>query len=395
MTTHIDTFANNGLSEPFYGITRPSAVYYNGKTYVVWHGADYDPYITYYNHTTKTWAQVKRVGVSPLVNDGHGAPSLQIDNNGYIYVFYGSHMSNQKWAKSTSPESISNFTVQPDIVGTYTYPKPIMVGNSMYLFMRVHLYEIYRKWNGTSWEPQNNIIAADSTDFVYTGFMELNNNKIHATWCYSYASTNYSRRNVFYAYLNLVDNNMYSINGINLGTTVSRTEAETYCMARNTGSNRTVTAAMHLDSNKYPWIIYIEGNNPTYTFYHTRWNGSSWTTPSYITTTDYLYNGMDFKINSVTDVTAYLTTSGLSGSGGDIEEWHWDGSKWSQYSIILSELESKKPLGCPNIPYNAHEVKLVFSQYLDDDFSVSNLKLYAVIEDSNECPQLQLQLSMN
>jgi len=227
MTSHLETFANNGLSEPFYWLTRPTAVYHNGKTYVVWHGYGYDPYITYYDHTTKEWA-----------------------------------------------------------------------------------------------------------------------------------------------------------------------EADAYCMVHNTGSNQSNTASMHFDSNGYPWIIYPEGSGTNWNFYHTRWNGSSWTTPVHITTTDNQFNYEDFKINSITNVTAYLNTSGEPGSGGNIEEWDWDGSAWSKVSTILSELQSGRPLGGPNIPYDDHEVRLVFSQYLDDDFSVSNLKLYAVIEDSIECPSLSASLTI-
>jgi len=378
------TFADNGLSEPFYWLTSPTAVYYNGKTYVVWHGTNFDPYITYYDHVTKTWAPAEWVGDSPLVDDGHGAPSLQIDNSGYIYVFYGSHLSNQKWAKSTSPESISNFTIQPDIVGEYTYPKPIKAGDSMYLFLRVHPYESYRIWTGTSWGPANNIISAESptTDFVYTGFMEYNDNKIHMTWTYTYTAYG-NRHNVFYAYLNLADSHMYSASGVDLGTMITTAEAETYCMVRNTGSNRTTTPALHIDSSGNPWIIYIEGTDPTYRFYHTRWTGSAWTAPVSITTTDDVYNYEDFKINSVTDVTAYLNTAGLSGGGGDIEQWHWDGSAWSKVSTILSESASGKPLGDPNIPYHANGVDLVFNQYIDDIFTDNTLKLYAVLGTSS------------
>ena len=395
VTYNIQVFANNGLSEPFYWLTRPSAVYYNGRTYVCWHGTNLDPYITYYDHAAKTWASAKRVGDSPLYDDGHGAPSLQIDNSGYIYVFYGSHLSNQKWAKSASPESISNFIVQPDIAGAYTYPKPIKAGNDMYLFLRVHPYESYRKWNGTSWVSPTNIISADGskTIYVYTGFMEYNNNKIHMTWTYTYAASN-DRQNVFYAYLNLADSHMYSASGVDLGTMITTSEAETYCMVRNTGSNRTTTPALHIDSSGNPWIIYIEGSGTSWRFYHTRWNGSTWTAPVSITTTDYLYNYTDFKINSVSDVTAYINTAGLSGGGGDIEEWHWNGSTWSKVSTILSESASGKPLGDPNIPYDSHGIDVIFSQYLDDIFTDNTLKLYAVMTEANGCTPLSALITM-
>jgi len=408
MTTHIEIFANNGLSEPFYWLTRPTAVYYKSKTYVVWHGANYDPYITYYDHTTKEWDQVRWVADNPMTGNGHGAPSMQIDSNGYIHVFYGATIAGGyplKHAISNNPESISAFTVKSD-VGAYNYPKPIMIGNTMYLFMMErsdpsYLGNLlsYRIWNGSSWGINKSIISANVGNSTYVGFMEYRDNKVHMTWCF-YVSGEGKRKNVYYAYLNMSNMNMYSINGTNLGSTISQAEADAYCMVRNTGSNQSNTASMHFDSNGYPWIIYPEGSGNTWKFYHTRWNGNSWTAPAFITTTDYMYNYEDFKINSINDVTAYLNTSGNPCyetepcAGGDIEQWHWNGSSWSKVSTILSESESGRPLGGPNIPYDDHEVRLVFSQYLDDDFDDSTLKLYALIEDSSECPQLQLQMSM-
>lgn len=376
------TFANNGLSEPFYWLTRPTAVYYDGKTYVVWHGTGYDPYITYYDHTAKTWAQVKRVGDNPMVDNGHGAPAMTIDGSGYIHVFYGATIAGGfplKHAISDSPGSISAFTVQPNI-GMYNYPKPINIGNFLHLFVMGPSDAAYLSdlvWDGYSWNSARPpLIHGNSGDNTYVGFMEYNNNKIHVTWTYAYSQG--GRRHVFYAYLNLVDGNMYSITGRNLGTTIDTTEAETYCMVRNTGADETNTPSMHFDSNGYPQIIFPEGAGTTWKFYHTRWDGSAWTAPTVITTTDDRFNYEDFKIKSVTNVTAYLTTSGAPGPGGDIEQWHWNGIAWSKVSTILSESASGKPLGGANIPYNFNpELDLVFSQFLDDIFTSDTLKIYA------------------
>ncbi|MBU3978101.1 BNR repeat-containing protein, partial [Patescibacteria group bacterium] len=238
-------------------------------------------------------------------------------------------------------------------------------------------------WDGSSWKSARPpIIQGNSGDNTYVGFMEYNNNKVHMTWTYAYSQG--GRRNVFYAYLNLTDGNMYSINGRNLGTTIDTAEAETYCIVRNTGAGESNTPSMHFDSSGYPWIIYPEGSGTTWRFYHTRWDGSAWTAPEYITTTDDRFNYEDFKINSVTDVTAYLTTSGEPGPGGDIEQWHWNGAAWSKVSTLLSQSVSGKPLGGPNIPYNFNpELDLVFSQFLDDIFTDDTLKLYAVLETSS------------
>ena len=378
------TFASNGISEPFNVINHPHAAYYNGKTYIAWQGANLDPYITYYKHTTTSWGPSTRVADNPLVADSHGAPSIVIDNSGYIHVFYGSHVSNQKHAKSNNPENIGGFTVQADLAGSYTYPQPIRVGNSIYLFNRAPdmTSESYRIYNGDSWGGLNTIITSPPAPGTrtYAGYMELNNNKIHMTWTYDYGL---DRRNVFYAYLNLADHHMYSINSRDLGTTIDSTEAETYAIVRNTGTNNSNPPFLHIDANGYPWIFYIEGKSTSYKFYHTRWTGSAWTSPVAITTTDDQYNYLDFLINSVSDVTAYLTSAGGTGQGGDIEKWHWDGSTWLKDQTVLTQSASGKPLNCPVVPFNFNpELEVLFSQYLDENFADTTLKLYAYVGKS-------------
>lgn len=370
------TFASNGISEPFNFINHPHAVYYNNKTYIVWQGANLDPYITYYDHNTRTWGANTRVAENPLNGDSHGAPSIEIDNSGYIYVFYGSHGSNQKYAKSNNPENIGGFTVMQDIAGAYTYPNPIKAGNSLYLFIRPRAGWAYKIFNGNSWGATNTILSSG----VYAGFFELNNNKIHMTWTGSYSDG--TRRNVYYAYMDLSDpytpHHLYSASGIDLGNTIDSIKSDTYARVRNTGTMQSNAPSMHIDSNGYPWIIYIEGSGTSYQFYHTRWTGSAWTTPVAITTTDDQWNYADFIINSPTDVTAYVTSTGLTGPAGDIEEWNWDGSAWSKVQIVLSQSISGKPLNAPIVPFNFNpELKLFFCQYLDENFADTTLKIYA------------------
>ncbi|MCK5643920.1 MAG: BNR-4 repeat-containing protein, partial [Gammaproteobacteria bacterium] len=365
-------------------INHPHAAYYNGKTYIAWQGANLDPYITYYDHTIKSWRASTRVADNPLVADSHGTPSIVIDNSGYIHVFYGSHGTNQKHAKSNNPENIGGFTVQTDLVGSYTYPQPIKVRNSIYLFNRAPYVtgESYRIYNGASWGEMNTIITSPTVagTRTYAGYMELNNNKIHITWVYDYGL---DRRNVFYAYLNLADHHMYTINGIDLGTTIDSTEAETYAIVRNTGTNNSNPPFLHIDSNGYPWIFYIEGSGTSFKYFHTRWTGSAWTSPVAITTTDDQYNYLDFIINSVSDVTAYLTSAGGTGLGGDIEKWHWDGFTWSKDQTVLTQSASGKPLNCPVVPFNFNpELEVLFSQYLDENFADTTLKLYAYVGKS-------------
>src|SRR3972149_2880498 len=135
-------FATNGVSQPNNFIDYPSATYFNGRTYVVYQGSEDggahtpDPYATYYAHAPSMWATPVKIANGPLTDDDHGAPSILIDASGYIHVFYGAHTKPIQYSRSTSPESIAAWVAQPGIWDLLTYPKPILIGSTIYLFVR-------------------------------------------------------------------------------------------------------------------------------------------------------------------------------------------------------------------------------------------------------------------
>jgi len=385
-------FASNGIAQPSNFINYPPAIYYNGKTYIAWQGgAGLDPYIIYYDHATKQWSTPVKIGTNPLSNDDHGAPALCIDANGYIHVFFGSHDSALKHARSNNPEDISAWTMLSDIGSYVSYPKPIVVGNTIYLFYRTSggtgenpLAYVKSEDNGVTWSEQRTIITHGLNTRVYLGHIVKDGTKIHIVWCKCLVSegAETKRENIYHVYFDTTNEHLYSMDGTDLGTSIDDTKANTYCKVFDSGEAFTNHPAMHLDTDGYPWIIFITDGisyeDTNWKFYHTRWNGSSWTNPVSITTTDNLFNFGDFIIFSPTNVDAYLTTTGLSGRGGDIEKWHWDGSTWSRVSVVLTESESGKPLNSPIVPVNFNpELKLVFCQINVGNYSDTSLELYA------------------
>ena len=70
--------------------------------------------------------------------DNHGDPTIQIDDNGYIYVMYGGHANEIFLASTTVPYDISNWkreciTVENMIL---TYPVFKVVSNQLFLLLR-------------------------------------------------------------------------------------------------------------------------------------------------------------------------------------------------------------------------------------------------------------------
>ena len=73
-----------------YKFHQSRAHYRSGKTYLAWVGPDNHPYVSVYIHKKNEWSSHERVGtnlISP--QDYHGNPSILIDREGFLHVFYG------------------------------------------------------------------------------------------------------------------------------------------------------------------------------------------------------------------------------------------------------------------------------------------------------------------
>jgi hypothetical protein len=397
-------FVTSGMP---YGEGQPlggsSAYYYNGRTYVTWQGPDLDPYVAYYDSATKTWTGPVRVGDNPLTNDDHGPPVILVDNSGYIHVMYGSHGTALKYVKSTNPEDISAWAAMLDPVSATrgaTYINLVLdsSGNILLIYRSAKLgyggavEDIIKSTDGgATWSaPQDMIdVYAGGVGIAYVLWglqYEASSNKIHLAWVRDYGtSTSSQRKNLYYAYLNLTDNNMYSISGTNLGTTINQTEADANCKVVDSGNTLTNLPIVRIDSTGKPYIIYIASTNPSspwgWKYNFTRWTGAAWSAPVTITTTDDYTNCNEFFVNSSTNIEAYLVGSGNPGRGGDIEKWSWDGSTWSKVATILRETDVGGTYGL-NMPVrvaNGGPLKIVFNQVNVgvNEYTISNLRIFA------------------
>jgi hypothetical protein len=67
-----------------------------------------DPYITYYDHESNTWATSSKVTDSPPRHDSHFYPQIVIDSQNYIHVFNGGHLDPIQHFRSTVRTDHSN-----------------------------------------------------------------------------------------------------------------------------------------------------------------------------------------------------------------------------------------------------------------------------------------------
>jgi len=131
----------------------PRAVYYEGqhkRTYCGWIDSYGNIIMSAYDHTTGQLQSHKLF--SNLEIDDHDNPSILIDHDGYIYVFFQKHSTKEgvHMMKSEFPEDIFHWTSDrilylndtlkyPGWIDSYTYCNPVQLSsenNKIYIFWR-------------------------------------------------------------------------------------------------------------------------------------------------------------------------------------------------------------------------------------------------------------------
>jgi len=396
-----DYFAATGSQGAVSDPTHPQGIYYKGKTYIVFQGKDFDPYIISYDHQNKLWSNLIKVGDNPLVNDAHGIPSLLIDKDGYLHVFYGSHGDSLKYSKSTNPEYVASWSDQPDVTPKATYPQPILLPEgTFYLFYRAggHLDPwVYRTSsdNGRTWSEETTILQGNPDDW-YLFAQKGENRTIHAVFYWTDDLFKLEkepwRYNIYYMFR---DENGYwkSKQGLILTLPLSKNDADSCCRVFDSEITNTHTnhAGLAVDNFDNPYIIFTSGKGiglTSHVFKFAKWNGNSWAI-SDITGTDSWWDGATLDVMSSSKIEAYLTAGGTKGSGregifddtdrgGNIEKWvsKNGGETWSKEKTIISKEQTGNIYNYPQLVENHHpSAKIIFSQWISS-LSEFNAKVY-------------------
>lgn len=92
----------------------------DGKTHFVWleitddaHAPGTPTFAGTYDHATGAVTEKVLVGYAPPVNDGHNAPGICADSEGYLHVVTGAHTFSFRYTKSLAPNDISRGWTQP------------------------------------------------------------------------------------------------------------------------------------------------------------------------------------------------------------------------------------------------------------------------------------------
>lgn len=400
-----DYFTAIGVDQPTYSFeSKPSAIYVSAvkRTYIVYQaGGDFLPYIIYYDHRNGVWSDEVQVNdTNPVAGDGHGAPSVWVDSAGYIYVFFGAHATPLQVRRSVSPYSISSWISLPSPSqgvpphNQATYPHLFEHKGYMYLFYREGTAAGgdwgYRRSNdrGSTWSTFTTILdfgtdGAYISDTIYVPSQK----RVYYTFPWD-NRTSIVRHNVYACYWDLTTGTQYGIDGVNLGSVVTLAEADADCRAVYSGSSQVWYTLMKLDSSSRPYILYTNGTGAVYntinvSFVH--WSGSSWSTPQNLALTDGIASYSELKVNSATDVEAFIVTSGFreladpaDDFSGDLERWTWDGATWTFAETIMSEANAGNPVNRPFRPlYAAPPLELVFDTWSPKGLLLPEAKMWA------------------
>ena len=207
-------------------------------TFIVFRGEDADPYALQYDHDTDTFSKEVKIGTNPLPNDDkHGVPTMTVDEDGILHVFYGCHgayrgpeADEPQYARSTQPYDITNWesfdlSNLPD--GTYT--SVCTLNNNIYAFYRGYDHErgvlIQSADGGDTWNTYtvvDNRPGPGSDDDVYTQDVDSYNGRIYFTWVTAYGGGHGEERQMpRMAYFDPETENVSTYDGVNLGSTVN------------------------------------------------------------------------------------------------------------------------------------------------------------------------------
>lgn len=333
-------FATNGAPTAIYDVQHRYAEYYKGRTYITYQGEDNDPFVTYYDHGTGNWHEPVRVGRNPLETDPHGAPSLLVDSEGYIHVFYGAHGGRLRHSVSASPESIDAWEKLDPPSLTATYPQPMMLGDTIYLFYRNGLWKGGADWvlqtssdGGRTWSGKRHILHGERRPNWYDWYATANKGRnggillsfvrfeprpseeIHGV-----------RRDLYY--IRYKNGRWTNAEGERLGDLLPLDKAQANERARVwTGRKWANNPDPRIGPNGHPMILFSGGKE--------RWGGwklAEWRNGGWRVTR--IASGGFFKASmEVADgkVRAYL----IRDRGTRVEVWERGGGAWSRRRVVF------------------------------------------------------------
>lgn len=371
----VDHFADNGLGNALAVVQHPAGVYHEGVTYVSYQGPLEDPYVASYNHATGEWQGPFKAGVSEMGKDpnrskkidNHGKPTMIIDDEGYIHVFFGGHggtpdrhgenplgnhhYGENKHSVSTRPLDITEWEELDTIPPFGTYNQAVKMDNGdIYLFYRHGAHRsdwVYHRStdNGRTFgaavsflkhKRRDDLEAVDSW-YAWVGRGE--GDDIIVTYDYHLCWDVHAgidgrghttqRHDVYYMVFDTGQNTWHNVKREELAIPITREYADEMTLVARTGDRWTFNGSTHLDSDGNPHIGTNIGKDlgaitggPKQTS-HYRWTGEEWVGGQSVA--GLTVAGRDSRgdfIVSTPDEVSFILAYQEEGGDGVVAWWH-------------------------------------------------------------------------
>lgn len=317
-------FADNGVGNPLSVVQHPAGIHRDGITYVSYQGPFEDPYIAAYNHKTGKWQGPYDAGTSELGRreertkyDNHGKPTLLIDDEGYIHVFYGGHGGNKhnginklgnvhyganKNSVSKRPLDISEWQEVDNVSVFGTYNQAITMDNGdIYLFYRHGAHRsdwVYQKStdNGKTFgeavsflkHKRRTDLKAEDSWYPWVGHGKGDELIIsfdyHICWDRDAHARGHGpqRHDAYFMTFNTKTGVWKNVEGKELTIPLTKEDADKYALAWDSGELWTFNGSSDLDANGFPHLAINAGKDlgqkaggPKNTR-HIVWDGKKW-----------------------------------------------------------------------------------------------------------------------
>ena len=379
----VDYFARDGATYPWYNATTPNAVYdaTSNTTWIAyerWDGQERRIALRVYDHATDLWSQTYDLFRSPIPDNDHGVPSLCFDSQGHVHVFGGAHASQVLWWSTTAPRDPASF-VQRGLIGTdsgdgYSYPHPIVHGDTIFLFMRdssgtgmpLVLRRITGISNGAGTIGSETTISQLANTRNYIGWIVRTGNQVIIP-IYGSSMDDSQRRNVWLLAYDLTTGAVSNIAG-----TVTTPQAS---LPITLGANHVVVdqiaagkfggfGFVEYDTAGRLHLVYQEGDSAagTRTMHHMIYTGGAWSAPVLVGTLGNVYNGIALKSLSDGSMMLLYAQSDASVRDGSIQRRDWTAAGgWSAEALVMPS--GDYTLGVPNPVLNGgDQFAMVFAE---------------------------------
>jgi hypothetical protein len=322
---------------------RPMAVFApeaNGTFFVF--GDRYNrPCIAFFDHRLGKFSPPLALGKNPDGN-AHRNPTLLIDEDGLLYVFYGYASGNQPLhvLRSVAPYDITNWVKQTDVVPrAASYPQPWQLESGEITVV----YRVPKGWccrttgdGGRTWSQPTSIVEFSDYEFCSTAYaMTVAENgtfprRIHLTWSKLGGGSPEEQRtkalwarryDVYYACSDDGGSTWRRSDGAALSLPITEADAE---KVYESGEHGVWLKDIQLDPAGNPCVLFIDADAHTYasTWKFARNLGGAWSM-SDIATSDHMYDGGALLLLADDDFRMYGPTKTVQKGcdGGEIVEW--------------------------------------------------------------------------